>query len=154
MLQNRLCILPITNGGALNVGAEWYVKLPVAPTMSGKFSMPVSVVHRVTAVKEVRGRRCAAIEYHLQLRLSPLEQPDMFQDFLAGPFFFDYKLEGGGTAWVDLEEGIVVEKTQEFTMTKFAKLRRAPGDGEDAWQVRENVESRTRWKVTLDSARD
>lgn len=131
-------ILPLKPKDELKKGLSWSSTLYLFYGMTPDFPFRVTIEHEVKGYEQKKGRRCALIEYTIAGDLKMSDHPEWFTEEELHENKSGFGLKGGGIAYFDPEEEIIVEKDQTISWTRF---------GEKLWRFEDG---KVGWKPTVD----
>lgn len=129
---------PLKPEEELERGLRWRSTLYAFYGVTPDFPFPVTIWHEVKGYEQKKSRRCAVIEYTIAGDLKTSDHPEWFTEEQRQKFREEYYLKGIGTAYFDPAEGIIVEKDQTISWTRF---------GEKLWRFEDG---KVGWKPTAD----
>jgi len=132
-------ILPIDPDIRVKPGMNWNREINMCTNyMAAGLWFLSTISHEVKGYERKKGRRCAVIEYTIVGQFKSKDHPERFTEEQRQEFRGEYYLKGSGTAYFDPVEGIIVEKDQTTSWTRF---------GEKLWRFEDG---RIGWKPTAD----
>jgi len=148
-LSRLLCVPPLKPDGGLEEGQTWTSTLYLA-FVDGRRWFPATIHHKLAGYETQKGRKCAVIEYELSEELKTDDHPERFR----GVEFWndhraEYRLEGHGVIYFDLEEDILVEKDQTLTWTESMREAKEEPSGGRSWVETERIEQTVKMSVSL-----
>lgn len=148
-LPKSFSILPLKPEAELKSGLSWsrtwYVFYGVTPD----FPFPVTIEHEVKGYEQKKGRRCALIEYTIAGDLKMADHPEWFTEEELREARAEFSLKGSGTAYFDPADGIIVEKEQAISWTRFGEKLWRFEDGKVGWKPTVDDKKSVRIRVSL-----
>jgi len=134
-------LLPLEPEGELKEELSWTRTWYVYIGWETKFTFPVTIKQEVNGYERKKGRRCAVIKY---TATGEFKHVDDKRD-LRG----EYYLNGNGTAYFDTAEGIIVEKEQTISWTRFGEKLWRFEDGKVGWKPTADDKKTVKIRVVL-----
>jgi len=133
ILPKSFSILPLSPEAGLRKGLSWSSTLYVFYGETADFPFPATIKHELRRYEQKKGRRCAVINYTIAGRLKMADHPEWFTQEELHTNRGELSLQGGGTAYFDLAEGIIVEKEQTISWTNRGEKLARLEDGSIGW---------------------
>ena len=118
----------------LERGLRWHSTLYAFYGVTPDFPFPVTIWHEVKGYEQKKGRRCALIEYKIAGDLKMSDHPEWFTEEELHKNKSGFGLKGGGIAYFDPVEEIIVEKDQTISWTRFGEKLSRFEDGKVGWK--------------------
>lgn len=144
-------LLPLEPEAELKEGLGWSSIWYVFYGLTPDFPFPITIEHKVKSYEQKKGRRCAVIEYTIVGDLKMADHPEWFTEEELREGRGHFALKGNGTAYFDPAEGIIVEKEQTISWTRFGEKLWRFEDGKVGWKPTVDDEKLVRIQVSLQS---
>jgi len=132
MFRKEFYIFPVAPDRPFEAGLAWKSTLYVGPWASG-LRCPIEIDHRVVGYAERKGMRCVVIKYGIAGRYRSVDHPQSAPESRRKNLRGEYHLVGKGRAYVDVHEGIVVEKEQTVSLRRLGQKLVWVEKGKTGW---------------------
>jgi hypothetical protein len=120
--------------------------------MDTEFMFPAEISHEVIGYERKLSRRCSVMKYTIGGEFKSVEHPELLKERERGNLRGEYHLKGNGTAYFDPAEGIIVEKEQTISWTRFGEKLSRLEDDKVGWVPTVDDEKTVTIKVSLQPA--
>ncbi|MHC4482394.1 MAG: hypothetical protein ACYSW4_02475 [Planctomycetota bacterium] len=149
ILPKSFSILPLSPEAGLRKGLNWSSTLYLFYGESADFPFPATISHEVIGYERKKQRRCAVIEYKIVGGFKMANHPEWFTQEELREYRGGIGVKGGGMAYFDPVEGIIVEKEQTVSWTHFGEKLERLKDGKIGWVPTVDEEETVTIKVSL-----
>jgi hypothetical protein len=147
-------LLPTAPEEVLREGLGWQATVPVSLATLPVIRFPLGIEHRVGGTVEKEGRKCWQIDHTFQASFDVHDHPEMFSEQDLRDFRLKMTYSGKGTAYVAVDDGIVVEKTQETRTSVRGQEAWPDGQGGTRWEPYKSMDTHYVINVRLVSSEE
>jgi len=152
IVANCFDILPMIPESGLSADEGWEREIEMCFNAAPRTNVMATIKHNTRGYEEIRGRRCLKIDYTVSGAFKAADHPELFSAEELKEREVEYVLSGNGTAYIDAQTGILVDKEQTLTWSSLYRRLRKLDDRRLGWVSEVDKEESVKVSVSLQGA--